>query len=147
MISQIHSGHLCSSFESNSFSPLSASLSHRLPCRLSDSPEAQLWPRSGNPNPCYLPHYSKLHNGDLFPGFDLRLLHIKPPCAETYTYIQCTPRSRLSASLSPPVLFLMSRVLVIRCQQVFVCSSVPEHKGGHTLDTTHTTPLFHFFNL
>lgn len=46
----------------------------------------------------------------------------------------------------PPVLFLMSRVLVIRCQQVFVWSSVPEHKAGHTLDTTHNTPLFHFFN-
>lgn len=45
-------------------------LSQRLSCGLSGSPEAQLWPSSGNLNPYYLPHYSKLHNGDLFPGFD-----------------------------------------------------------------------------
>lgn len=68
------------------FCPRCQPLSHSFSYRLSDSPEAQLWPSSGNPNPYYLPHYSKLHNGDLFPSFDPRLLHIKPPCADIHIY-------------------------------------------------------------
>lgn len=128
----IHCGYLCDSFESCAFSPsvpeaLLQALEILTLITSLITQAVQWWPVSR-----------------LWPPPPTTLLQIKPACAGTYTYIQCTPCSRLSASLSPMVLLLWSRVLVIRCQQVFVCSSVPEHKGGYILDNTHTTPHFHY---
>lgn len=149
---RVHSGHLHDTGQSYVFSVLSASLSQRPSCRLSGSPEAQLWPGSGNPNPYYLPHYSKLHNGDLFPGFKhppTPLPQIKPACVETYTY--STYPTLSSVCLFMPASFLSvvqtfsDQVSTGLCLSLFQSTKVGVHtRHSHKSMSLHLH--FHHFD-
>lgn len=118
----------------SSLIPTTPPLLSQSPGSLGPSRGALVMGSSGNPNPHYRPHYSMLHNGDLFLAFTP-----SPDKTRTQTHthrhthiLECTswPRPSLSFFLQALSLSLSGpRPWWSGVLQVFVCSFVLEYKG------------------
>lgn len=113
---------------------------------------------SGNPNPHYSPHYSKLHNGDLFPGLNPFPRQIRQTFVHMVRHIYMCAHMRVSTHARIGILkctlcpcwplFIPagshSQIpgLVIRCPWLFVSSFMLKHKGRFLL-----VHLLYAFNL